>query len=105
MKKLIILIVFVFLNCSSSLDNLASDSQRNWCYGAANELDVGPTGLVDTDRYRKLLSSFVSAINLDNELNDTVEDYGFLSFKDRLEESTQEALQICKIWADMNEVD
>ena len=101
MKKILIIsLILVITNCTA--DNIATDSQRSWCY-----LNAG-LGQVETlprtsQEIQKLWENLRSARNLYE--NNTGNEFFLPAFKVNLEKKTQSSLELCKIWADMNDID
>ena len=98
MKKTFLIISLFFSFCSSQ--DIATDSQRNWCYSAISELNQG---LQDTERYRTLFVTFASAIKLYE--NDSGNKVNSSTLKASIENNSNNALELCKVWAEMNQVD
>ena len=91
--KYTIIIAMVLIACTSSSSNLATDKQKNWCYGAA-------TSFRQQDNI--VIRNFMDAEHLYNVENDANISYGFSEFANYLSEGDETALGVCKIWADMN---
>ena len=93
-------LILTFISCSTTSSELATDSQRNWCYGAISELN---RGLQNTEYYRNLFVTFTSAIKLYE--NDSGNKINISTVKASIENNSNNALELCKIWAEMNQVD
>ena len=101
MKKILIIsLILVITNCTA--DNIATDSQRSWCYSKAG-LGQVETLYRPSQETQRQWGNLRSARNLYE--NDTGKKFYLPSFKERLEKETQSSLELCKIWADMNDID
>ena len=90
--KYTITIAILLVACTPS--NQASDSQINWCYSASNW---------QTNNDRDIYWSSYDAESLYFE--ESGENLSINTMRDELVEGTERSLRLCKIWADMNNVD
>ena len=90
--KYTITFALLLIACTSnSVDaNLASDTQRNWCYGAVRNPNY------------ELLNSLTDAHVLYRTENNVSTQFSLNKFEDGLTEGSEYSLRVCKIWADMN---
>ena len=107
MKKftLILILLILFTNCSQ--DNIANDSERNWCIGKIQRSnDLTRMMKYDSNQalrteWSEISSQFNGAVEIYNNDSDSLLDLsqvktGFLS-------NDEEALRLCKIWTDIAE--
>lgn len=104
MKKYYLIIsLLIFSFCSSQ--DMATDSQRNWCYYHAEYLTVSRTRIEFLDvNIQQSWKSFDVA----NELafkKDIIIDSTRNNFQTLIGDNEENSLKICKIWADMNDAD
>ena len=97
MKKTFLIISLFFSFCSSQ--DMATDSQRNWCYGALLET------INDNQLKLKYLDAHIlyASENESNDIPNTISDIG--KFRTNLGQNNEDSLRICKIWADMNGIE
>ena len=101
-KLLIIFLILIISNCTS--DDTASDSQRSWCYSHAGLGNiVSLNGVRVSDEKRILWGNLRTAQALYK--NDSGFEVFLPTFKSTLAKNTESSLELCKIWADMNEVE
>ena len=98
-----LLIILIFISCSNN-DTFASETQRNWCISEIKNIqravDTDPTDL------KQSILSFSDAIEIfQNDFKKEVQYPEGYSMVDALYEHTEESLQLCKIWSDINEID
>ena len=94
--KHIILFAILLIACTSN--NLATDKQKNWCYSKALMI-LDDENLYDTyydahDLYRA--EQGLEPINAF---------YSNVLFRNNLAVNDKEELRICKIWADINDIE
>ncbi len=84
------------------MSNTATDSQRSWCYlnGGYGGVELTP---FFTDEQTVLWSTLRQARKL-YEI-DTGNKVILSQFKESVGKKSTNALELCKVWADMNEVD
>ena len=101
MKKLVyIILIFTLMHCTSN--DIASDSQRSWCYSHAEVGEYTSRPSTNVPELRSLWVSLRQAKSLYQ--NDTGSQVILSTFKENLANNTEKYLQLCKIWADMNQV-
>ena len=98
-----IVFLLIFISCSSSTTELATNSQRNWCYGKVQYLQslIG-TFKTLSDEERFLVFSYNDSFDLYEKDFGIDLNSSYSGFEDGLINNTDEYLKICKIWADMN---
>ena len=101
MKKYLFFASIVLLtSCSTSYT--ATDSQRNWCYryGGYGSAQLTP---FFTDEQLALWSSLRQARDL-YEIDTGIE-VNLSQFKENIGNKLTNELELCKVWADMNDID
>ncbi len=104
--KHIILFAILLIACTSTSSELPTDKQKNWCYGILNsepEIGVEAVNLISIR-----LKSAIDLYNIENDTNNgdpSFTTYYYPLFSNLLTQGDKEALRICKIWADMNNID
>tara|TARA_X000001036_G_C20301576_1_gene652585 strand:+ start:264 stop:560 length:297 start_codon:yes stop_codon:yes gene_type:complete len=96
-KTFLIISLIVFSFCSSQ--DIASDSQRNWCYGAIVESTLDPQLKLKYIDAHMLYGNESESKEIPNTASEIYE------FRTNLEQNNEESLRICKIWADMSGID
>ena len=95
--------IILFIGCTSSeiedSAELASDSQRNWCYGVIN--DIRFDSLIGNPELVNLVNQLGTAYRLyvNETQTEIVRSHEIL--QKQLTDKTPEGMRICKIWADM----
>tara|TARA_Y100000389_G_scaffold81319_1_gene77871 strand:- start:365 stop:820 length:456 start_codon:yes stop_codon:yes gene_type:complete len=107
MKKFTLILIFSILITNCSQDNIANDSERNWCIGKAQRAD-NLLLFMKSDNNEALRTEYFDIIS---EIG-TAEiiyrnDYdsnppGLLKVKEELLSNDEEALRFCKIWTDIS---
>lgn len=107
MKKFTLILIFSILITNCSQDNIANDSERNWCIGKAQRAD-NLLLFMKSDNNEALRTEYFDIIS---EIG-TAEiiyrnDYdsnppGLLKVKEKLLSNDEEALRFCKIWTDIS---
>ncbi len=115
MKKALSIIIFViiFISCSNQLNSqiddpykeLATDSQRNWCFGAIDELDVFSETFFKDMSVETQQILIHSRTIFDPSLYLLGGPLNLEELKTGLEDKTPSSLRKCKIWADMVDID
>ena len=109
LRRFLFLILF-FIGCSNSqIENtveLATDSQRNWCYGTAYDIRI--KGILGNPELVDLVNKFQGAYNLyaketEKDLS-RLEIFDWGEFQQELSDNTPGAMRLCKIWADMEDI-
>ncbi len=102
----LIFLIILFIACTNAeIENspdLATDSQRNWCYGIVNDISVkGLGGNFDLVDLRQQLQ--VAYQLYENETDSQIE-VSMEKLLKQLEDKIPEGMRVCKIWADMMEI-
>ena len=107
MKKFTLILIFLILFTNCSQDNIANDSERNWCIGkvlrADNLLAMMKTNSSQAIRteWNDILYQIGSASTIYN--NDYASNpLGLSEIKKGLLSNDEEALRFCKIWTDIS---
>ena len=107
LKLLLSFFIPLFLFCQPSQDSnnnqlLASDKQRSWCI--AMSYTAAPINLLQfTQEEVNLYYTFSSARSL--HLNDSGIAIEPKNFQKNLKSNEESELRVCKIWADINDID
>ena len=110
--RYIVWLIIIFVTCSND-SSLASDSQRSWCIASEEKV----AGLIEnwslTNRYTQEEIDFLrdyagtrfTAVNIyENDYQVVIDEYPYDYFITKLYENDQRALRICKIHADINDI-
>ena len=108
MKKFTLIIILLILFAYCSQDNVANDSERNWCIGKQKRVDYLLL-IMKSDDNRALRTEFLDIIqslgtaekifrnDYDSDPPDILNIEKYLLSKD------EDALRLCKIWTDIAE--
>ena len=103
--KQLLFLTILFIACTNSeVDNspeLATDSQRNWCYGIV--IDIKVKGLGNPELF-DLSQQLRVAYTLYSDETGLPYQSTLETFQQQLADKTSEGMRICKIWADMEKV-
>ena len=105
MKKFtLITLLILFTNCAQ--DNVANDSERNWCIGKAQRgetllllMKSDSNEALRTEYFDIIFEIGTAEIIYRNDYDSNPP--GLLKVKEKLLSNDEEALRFCKIWTDI----
>ena len=107
MKKFTLILIFSILITNCSQDNIANDSERNWCIGKAQRAD-NLLSLMKTDNNQATRTQYfdiiyeLGAASMIYRNDYDLDPPGLLEIKENLLSNDEEALRFCKIWTDIS---
>ena len=101
MKKYFIILLIFISSCSPS--DTATESQRSWCYANANLGEDNDFIFLASEETNKYYQTLRDARDLFE--NDTGITFNISILDTKIENGSENALKLCKIWADINQVD
>ena len=107
MKKFTLILIFSILITNCSQDNIANDSERNWCIGKVQRADnllammkTNSSQAIRTE-WSDIIYQIGSASTIYNNDYDS-NPLGLSEIKKGLLSNDEEALRFCKIWTDIS---
>ena len=107
MKKFTLILIFSILITNCSQDNIANDSERNWCIGKVQRADnllammkTNSSQAIRTE-WSDIIHQIGSASTIYNNDYDS-NPLGMSEIKKGLLSNDEEALRFCKIWTDIS---